>query len=57
LFFEPAVRAKMLIFVLSTEKRLVVSFWTFFLISRQPRRIRKNRDHEKIMLMQGYLSK
>jgi len=26
---------------LPTEKRLVVSFWTFFQISRQPRRIRK----------------
>jgi len=26
---------KMLIFVLPTEKRLVVAFWTFFQISRQ----------------------
>jgi len=37
LFLEPAVKAKMLTFVLSTEKRLVVSFWAFFQISRQPR--------------------
>jgi len=34
LFLEPAVKAKMLTFVLPTEKRLVVSFWTFFQISR-----------------------
>jgi len=27
--------------VLSTENNLVVLFWTFFKISRQPRRIRK----------------
>jgi len=33
---DPAVKAKMLIFVLPTEKRLVVSFWTFFQISWQP---------------------
>jgi len=26
---EPAVKAKMLTFVLPTEKRLVVSFWTW----------------------------
>jgi len=31
-----------------TEKSLVVSFWTFSQISWQPRRIRKNRNHEKI---------
>jgi len=30
--------------VLPTEKSLVVSFWTFFEISQQPRRIRKNRN-------------
>jgi len=30
LFLEPAVKAKMLTFVLPTEKRLVVSFWTVF---------------------------
>jgi len=30
----------MLIFVLPTEKSLVVSFWTFFKIFLQPRRIR-----------------
>jgi len=29
LFLEPAVKAKMLTFVLPTEKHLVVSFWTF----------------------------
>jgi len=29
LFLEPVVKAK-IAFVLSTEKRLVVSFWTFF---------------------------
>jgi len=42
---------------LPTEKRLVTSFWSIFQISRQPRRIRKNRDHQKFLLMQGYLSK
>jgi len=30
LLLETAVKAKMLTFVLSIEKRLVVSFWTFF---------------------------
>jgi len=54
---EPAVKAKMLTFVLPTEKRLVVSFWTFFQISQQPRLIRKYRDHQKFLLMQGHLSK
>jgi len=39
--------------VLPTEKSLVVSF---FQISQQPRRIRKNRNHQKFLLMQGYLS-
>jgi len=38
---EPAIKAKMLTFLLPTEKRLVVSFSTFFQISRQPKRIRK----------------
>jgi len=56
LFLEPAVKAKTLTFVLPTEKRLVVSFWTFFQISQQPRHIRKNRDQQKLLLMQGYLS-
>jgi len=28
-----------------------------FQISRQPRQIRKNRNHQKFLLMQGYLSK
>jgi len=51
---KPTVKAKMLIFVFPTEKRLVVSF---FQISWQPRRIRKNRDHQKLLLMQGYLSR
>jgi len=36
--------------VLPTEKSLVVSFWTLFQISRQPRRIRKNRNHQKFLL-------
>jgi len=44
----------MLTFVLPTEKRLVVSFWTVFQISRQPKRIRKNRDHQKFLLMQEH---
>jgi len=44
---EPAVKAKMLTFVLPTEKRLVVSFWKYFQISRQPRRIRKNQNYQK----------
>jgi len=42
--------------VLPTEKSLLVSFWTFFQISRQPRQIRKNRNHQKFLLMQEYLS-
>jgi len=50
LFLEPGVKAKMLTFVLPTEKRSVVSVWTFFQISRQSRRIRKNRDHKKFLL-------
>jgi len=45
LFLEPAVKAKMLTFVLPAEKRLLVLFWTFFQLSRQPRRIRKNWNH------------
>jgi len=45
----------MLTFALPTGKRLVVSFWTFFQISRQPKRIRKNRDHQKFLLMQVIL--
>jgi len=49
-------RFKILTFVLPTEKRLEVSFLTFFQVSRQPRRIRMNRNHQKILLMQGYLS-
>jgi len=43
--------------VLPTEKCLVTSFWSIFQISRQPRRIKKNRDHQKFLLMQEYLSK
>jgi len=42
--------------VLQTKKSLVGSIWTFFQISRQPRRIGKNRKHQKCLLMQGYLS-
>jgi len=30
LFLEPAVKAKMLTFVLPTKKSFVVSFWKFF---------------------------
>jgi len=40
----------------STQKNLVVSLWTCFEISQQPRWIRKNRNHQKFLLMQGYLS-
>jgi len=40
-----------------TEKSLVISFWTFFQISQQTTRIRKNRNHQKLLLMQGYLPK
>jgi len=43
--------------VLPTKKCLVTSLWSIFIISRQPRRIRKNRDHRKFLLMQRYLSK
>jgi len=47
----------MIIVVLPTEKSLAVSFWTFFQISRQPKWIRKNPNHQNFLLMQGYLSK
>jgi len=43
--------------VLPTENSLVVLFWAFFQISRQPRRIRKNRNHQKCLLMQGIFLK
>jgi len=43
--------------VLPTKKSLEVLFWTFFQISQQPKRIWKNQNHQKILLMQGYLSK
>jgi len=32
-----------------TEKRLEVSFRTFYQISQQPQRIRKNRNHKKFV--------
>jgi len=35
--------------VLPTENNLVVSFWTFFQISRQPRSIRKKRNHQNFV--------
>jgi len=38
--------------MLPTEKSLV-SFWTFLRISRQPRRIRKNRNHQKNFVNAG----
>jgi len=43
--------------VLPTEKSLVTLFWSIFQILRQPRRITKSRDHQKFLLIQGYLSK
>jgi len=43
--------------VLPTEKSLVVSFWAFLKISQKPRRVRKNQNHQKFLLMQGNLSK
>jgi len=43
--------------VLPIEKRLVVSFWTFFQSSRQPKRIRKNRDHQKFYWCRGIFLK
>jgi len=46
--------------VLPTEKSLVISFWTFFQIFGQPRRIRKNRKPPKMFVDAGvysYLSK
>jgi len=43
----------MLNFVLPTEKRLVVTFWTFFQVSRQPRRIRKNRNRQNFYWCRG----
>jgi len=39
--------------VLPTEKSLVVSFWPFFQISRQPRQFRKNRNHQKFCWCKG----
>jgi len=39
----------MLVVVLPTKMRSEVSFWTFFQISRQPRRIRNNQDNLKIL--------
>jgi len=47
----------MFIFVLPTKKRWLVSFWTCFQISRQPQRIRHGRNYQKILLVQGFLSK
>jgi len=48
---------KILIFVLPSKNRLVVSFWIFFQISWQPQRIRKCRNHQKCCWCKGYLSK
>jgi len=42
--------------VLPTEKSLVVSFWIFFQISWQTRRMIKYWSRQKFLLMQGYLS-
>jgi len=53
LFLEPVVKAKMLTSVFPTEKRLVASFWTIFQISWQPKRIRKNRNHQKFYWCRG----
>jgi len=49
----------MLNFVLPTKKRLVDCSFVLdiFQISWQPRRIRKNRNHQNFLLMQGYFSK
>jgi len=42
-----AIKAKMLILVLPIEKRLVVSFWTFFKhLAWQPRRITVEKKNE-----------
>jgi len=48
----------MLIFVLLIENFLVVLFWTFFQTSRQPQRIRKERNHQNFCWCRGifYLS-
>jgi len=43
--------------VLPTEKCLVTSFWSIYKISRQPRRIRKNRDHQKFFWCRGIFVK
>jgi len=46
--------------LLPTEKRLVVSFWTFFKYlgnQGELERIRKNRNHQNFLLMQECLSK
>jgi len=42
--------------VLPTEKCLVTLYWSIFQISRQPRRNRKNWDHQTLLLLQEYLS-
>jgi len=41
---------------LRTEKCLVTSLWSIFQIFQQSKRIRKNRDYQKFLLMQEYLS-
>jgi len=43
--------------VLPTEKSLVVSLWTFFQISLQPRQIRKNQNHQNFCWCRGIFLK
>jgi len=47
----------MLIFVLPTKKRLVISFWIFFQISRQPQRIRRKRTTKNFCWCRGIFLK
>jgi len=39
--------------VLPTEKSLVVSFWTFFQISRQPRQIKRTKNTKNFCWCRG----
>jgi len=54
---KTAVKAKMLTFMLPTEKYLIVSFLIFLQIYRQPQQIWKDQNHQKFLLSRCILSK